>query len=108
MLVNALVGEPLADDLADGQPRVQGGVRVLEDDLHVRTRLLQVSAVHLQQIAAVELDAAGRGLDQPQQQTAGRGLAAAGLAYEAEDLAFLDVERNPVYRFDVGDRALED
>src|SRR5205807_1224823 len=60
------------------------------------------------QVATLELDRAAGRLDQPQQQPAGGGLAAAALPHQPEDLAGLDLEGDVVHRFDLGHGALED
>ena len=50
------------------------------------------------QIDAVEHDPAGRRLDQPKQAAAGRGLAGAGFADQADDGAALHVEADAIDR----------
>jgi len=49
-------------------------------------------------VLALEKDLAGRGLDQLDDEPAGRGLAAAGLAHEPQNLAFSDREADAVNR----------
>ena len=78
---------PFRDGLHDGFPRVQGGKRVLEDDLHILAPLAQLSSAELQNVFAVKDHPAGGGFDQPQDAAAGGGLAAAGFAHDAEGLA---------------------
>src|SRR4051812_32755462 len=58
-------------------------------------------------VRAVEDDAAGRGLDQPQDRPPERGLATAGLADQAVRRAARDREVDPVHGADVADRAVE-
>ncbi len=56
-LLTTLIGvdaQPLADALADGQARVKRGVGVLKDDLHVAAHLLQVAAIQVKDVLAVE------------------------------------------------------
>ena len=53
--------ERLADDVADAHARVERGVRVLEDDLHVAAQRVHLAARRLHDVDALEGDvAAGR------------------------------------------------
>ena len=100
--------QPLADALPDRRPRVERGVRVLEDDLHPPPVRLEFAALDRRDVGSVELDRAGRGLDQPQQQPPDRGLARARLANEPERLAATDLEAHAGHRLDDGDRPVEE
>src|SRR5262245_50364748 len=97
----------LADDRADGHTRVQGRVRVLEDDLHFLAERAQRPLVECRHVPPLERDLAGRRLDQPEDRPAGRRLAAARLAYQPERLAGHDVERHVVDRVNPGHLARE-
>ena len=94
---------------ADGHPRVEAGVRVLEDHLHPARAAAQLAC----RSSAVEVlpsnsdPPAGR-LVQPDDRPAGRALAAAGLADEPERLAAAQRERDAVDGPHVADVALED
>ena len=69
--------ERLGDDPAGGHPRVEAGVRVLEDHLHPAPQAAQVRALELGDVLAVEEDpAAGRRVE-PDDRPSGRALAAA-------------------------------
>ena len=100
--------ERLADDVADGHARVQRRVRVLEDHLHPAAHLAHLLAAELRELDAVELHLTGRRLVELEDGASGRGLAAAGLADEAERLALLDEEVDAVDRAHGADLALED
>jgi hypothetical protein len=69
--------QPLADDLADRHPRVEGAVRVLEDDLHVAPELLHLARRRFEDVLAVEQDLATGGRDQPHDRAGHGGLAGA-------------------------------
>ena len=94
----AVDGERLADDAADGVARVERGERVLEDDLHVAPHVAQLLARRVGDVASLEPDLARAGLDQPQDAAPGGRLAAAALADEAERLAAPDLEADAVDR----------
>ena len=100
--------EPLRDQVADLHARVERPDRVLEDDLHVPARLLQVLAAEPDDVDAVEHDLAGGRLEQAQDRPTERRLAAPGLADEPERLASADVEIDAVDGLQVAGRALEE
>jgi hypothetical protein len=70
-------GQRLTDDLPDRQPRIERGVRILEDHLQVTPERPERAIVQAGQFGAVQLDAARGGLFQPHEQPGDRGLAAA-------------------------------
>ena len=100
--------EGLADDVADGHPRVERRVRILEDDLHLPADLAHLAALEARDVAAVEEDLARRGLRQLDQRARQGRLAAARLADEAERLSGLDGQVDAVDGVDLSDGALED
>ena len=77
----------LRDDFADRHSRIERRVRILEDHLQVPALLAQLARRQVRQVRASEEHFAGRRLDQPQDRAAERGLAAAGLADQAQRLA---------------------
>src|SRR5262249_18712186 len=95
----------LGDDLAHLPARVQRAVGVLEDHLHAPAQRDQVAPLHAVDVLAVEQDLAGGRLLQPQDAAAGRGLAAAALAHQAQRLAAADREVDAVDRLHVADLA---
>jgi hypothetical protein len=88
--------ERLADDVTDRHPRVERGVRVLEDDLDVATHPAHLLARRPAPVGTLEDHLAGRRLLEPHEQPAERGLAATRLADDAEGLALVQVEAHPV------------
>src|SRR5262249_9841608 len=90
--------ERLADDLSDGEPRVERGIRVLEDDLHLAAHAPQLGVGEPAQVLALEANRAGRWSFEVEDGPAGRALAAAALADEAERFPGLDLKANPVDR----------
>ena len=100
--------QPLADAVADRGPRVQGCIRVLEDDLHLAPDALQPGSLEVRDVLVLEPDRARRRLDQAEQEPAHGRLPAAGFADEPERLAAADLEVDPVHGLHEPDRALED
>ena len=100
--------ESLGDAGADRGPRVERRERILEDDLHPAPERLEPPAAELRDVGPVEDDAAAGRLDQAQQHAADGGLAAAGLADEAERLAPADGEADVVDGLDLADLAMQD
>ncbi len=97
----------LADDGADGEPRIERGVRVLEDDLHVAPQRAQCLAAQPSDVGTLEPDFARTRLDQPQDAAAGGRLAAARFADQPQRLALADVEAHAVDGMDAVDLARE-
>src|SRR5207244_12379624 len=83
-LVNA---NRLADDLAHRHARVQARVRILKDDLHLPAERTHVRLREREDVPTVVDDAAERRLDETQDETAERALAATALAAETQRLA---------------------
>jgi hypothetical protein len=88
----------LADDPLHGHARVERAERVLEDDLQVAAQAAHLRRRQRHHVGAVVDDLPGVGLDQAQDQPAGRRLAAARLADQAERLAAADGEVDAVDR----------
>jgi hypothetical protein len=100
--------ERLADDVADGHPRVEAGVRVLQHHLDVPPRPPQRAAAEPHHVLAAYVDGAGRRLLQPHQQLGQCGLAATGLAHHAERLAAPQLDVDAVDGSHGADLRLED
>ena len=94
--LDVLQPERRTDDLADGVPRVQRGVRVLEDHLDVATQRAHLPVGEVRDVVALEGDLAAGRLEQPGHQPRGGALAAAGLADDRERLAAAYVEVHAV------------
>ena len=88
----AVDGEGLAQRLAHGHARVERAVRVLEHDLHAAPQRAQLPRPEGEDLPAVDHDLPGRGLLQPQDRPADRGLAAPRLAHEPQRLSGRDRE----------------
>jgi hypothetical protein len=86
-LIEAVDPERLADDVPHRHPRVQRGVRVLEDDLDVPPHRAHLSALERRDVLAVEDDTARRRLDELDDRATKRRLTAAGLPDDSECLA---------------------
>ena len=97
----------LADDGRHRHARVQGGERVLEDDLHVARQAAQLLRAHRADVAAVEQHLAGGGFDQAQDAAPGGALAAARFADHAQRLAGGQLEADAVDRMHVVDHAAQ-
>ncbi len=100
--LDALEPERRADDRADRVPRVQRGVRVLEDHLDVAAHRPHLAHGQVRDVPALELDLAARRLDQPGDEPAHRRLAAAGLADDAQGLPRVHLEVDAVDGLDRG------
>ena len=94
----------LGDDLLDRHARIERAEGVLEDRLGAAAKAAQRRVGRARDVLAVEEDAAGGGLVQPQHEIADRALARAGLADEAQHLAGLDRERDAVDRLQAAGR----
>lgn len=101
-------GERLAHGGPDGHARVQRGVGVLEDDLHIAPAPSHGGAVQGEEVLPLEEDLAGGGLLEAEDAPTEGGLAGAGLAHEAEGLALLDAEGDAVDGPHVAHGALEE
>src|SRR6185312_6217487 len=84
--------ERLAHGALDRPAGVERAVGVLEDRLHPAAEGRAPAAVGGRDVLAVEVHAAGRRLQHPEQAPAERRLAGARLAHEGENLSALDVE----------------
>ena len=98
----------VADDRADPFPRIEAGVRILEDQLHLAPERAELAGAVPVDRLALEDDLAGRRLQQADDRPPERRLPAAGLADEAERLARLHREAHAVDRMDLRDLFLED
>src|SRR6202040_3596544 len=83
--------------VADRHARVERGIRVLKDHLYLAPQCTDGDAVWDADRIAVEHQLSGIRLDQMQQQPGEGGLTAAGLADDAQGLAFADRERDAVH-----------
>src|SRR5262249_26130911 len=93
---DAVIAHRLGHDVADIHARVQGRVRVLEDDLQLAAVGPHLAAGEAVDAGAAQLDRAGGGLDQLQHRLAGGRLAATALADQAQRLSGADREADAV------------
>ena len=105
---DAVDGERLADDRAGGHSRVERGVGVLENDLHVPPLPPQFVRREFEKVPAPERDLPAGRLDQAQDATAGGGLAAAAFADQAEGVLAAQGERDSVHGLDPALHAAEE
>src|SRR5438445_4488165 len=100
--------ERLRDRVANPEPRIQRRPRILKDGLHPRVVAAELKAAERVDVLTVEEHAPGGRLLEPQQQTRGSRLAAAGFADQTERLLASDREAHAVDRFHVARRAPDD
>ena len=86
-----VLDQRLGDKLIDRHAGIQGGVRVLEDHLHLLADLLELALGALYDILAVKMYLAGGGREQAHDHAAQRRLAAAGFSHNAQGLALRDL-----------------
>ena len=109
----AAVADPVdlegrADDLADTFARVQGGVRVLEDDLQLAPKRAEIALRELRDVLAGERDSAVGQRKQTDKAAPERRLPAAGLADEPEGLSLPNLQRDVVDRMHPRDLPLDE
>jgi hypothetical protein len=92
----AMDGEGFGEDLADAHARVEGGVGVLEDDLHAAAKVTELAGAGGAEVLPGEADIAGCGFDQAEQHAGDGALAGAGFADQAKGLAATDGEGDAV------------
>ena len=90
----------LTQDVADAHARIERGVEILKDHLHLLAQWPQRARRQRGDVVAVEHDAPGRRRRDAQDDAADRRLAAAGLADEPERLVLREAEADAVDRRD--------
>src|SRR5216683_451123 len=100
--------ERLAHDVADRLPWIERRVRVLKDHRHIAAMSPQRRAALVGDVLALELDGAGRRVEQANDGAAQCRLAAARFADQAQRFALLDVEVDPVHRVHMSGGSLQD
>ena len=96
--------ERLANDISDCFTRIQRRIRILKDDLDVPSQPAHRGTLLGVDVDPVEGELAGGWFLQPHQHPAKGRFAAAGLPDDAERLALVELEGDPVDRLDVADR----
>ena len=89
--------EWLGDDVAHRHAGVEGGVGVLEDDLHLLAQGVELLRGDVGNVLTVEIDLAVGGVQKTQHHAAQRAFTAAGLAYHAQGLALRDGEGHVIH-----------
>ena len=97
----------LGDDVADRHARIERRIGILEDDLDLPADHPHLPPLQGGDVGAVEFDAARGRLDQPHDQAAGGGFAAARFADHGQRLALIDVEADIIDRLHGADLALQ-
>src|SRR5712671_3082024 len=104
---DAVIDQRLADDVADSEARVEGGVGVLEHHLELAPVGPHLAARQSVDAVALDADLALCRLEQFEDGLARGRLAAAALADEAQGLPLGNLERNAVDRVNLPDGALQ-
>ena len=97
-----------AEDRADGLPRVERVVGVLEDHLRLLAHGAHGTARESRDVSAVDDHVAGGRVDQAQDGAARRRLPAAALPHQAQGLRPTEFEAHAIDGLDLPDRARED
>ena len=97
---HAVNGHGLGHDLADGHTRIERSIRILEDELHLATHVLDLMFAHLGNIFALEEHLTGGRLGQTHNGTARRGLTATRLTNQTKGLARINLKRDVIYSRD--------
>ena len=87
----------LLDDVFGAHAGIEGGVRILENDLHVAAGESHAARGVLEHVLAPKQDLAAVWFDEAKDAAAGRALAASGLANQAEHISFFDTEADVVH-----------
>ncbi|MGY4361227.1 hypothetical protein ACVW0J_007720 [Bradyrhizobium sp. i1.7.7] len=103
----AEISDRLGQDVAHAHARIEARERILEHHLHAAAHLAHRARMCVVDALAVEDHLARRDVEQPQDGTADRGLAAAGLADQRQRLALRDFERDTVDGIDIFGLAAE-
>ena len=98
----------LLQQLANGHARIQRGIRILKDQLHVAAFLAHGFRVERAEVFTLEVDFAFRRLNQAQNGSAGCGFAAAGFADQAERFFFVNRQGDILDGADIADRFTND
>jgi hypothetical protein len=100
--------DPLGDRRAHRHPRIERGIRVLEDDLHPPAHPAERHPVEREEIHSLELGAARGRFLQAEDRASHRGLPAARFADQRQRLARRDVEGDALDRAHRRGRAAEE
>ena len=88
--------ERLRNDVFDSEARVERAEGILKNYLHVAAEAPHFGASGGEQVVPFEMDAAGSGLDEAEDEASESAFAGTGLADQAESFAGFDGERDVV------------
>ncbi len=97
-VADPVLAQRLGDHIADLHPGVHGGVGVLENHVRAAPQRPHPALAEVCDVVAEDTDGARRRLQEPDRTPGERGLAAAGLAHETDDLALADAQRDVLDR----------
>ncbi len=92
--------EALADDRPYPHPRIERGVGILKNELHLAAELAQFGSRKRREVATIIEDLTGRRLDQLQNQPPQRRFAGAGFTYQPDRFAPHNLQVDTVNRLD--------
>ncbi len=95
--------DDLGKHAADGDTRVERGIGILEDDLHLAAKIAQIVACHRRHFPSFELYRAGGRIHEPENRAPRRGLATAGFPHQSQGLPLADSEADIVDSLDLSD-----
>ena len=95
------------DNLSHGHPRIEGGVRVLEDGLYLSPIILDFRRLHGAHIFSAEKDLSLRGFQEFEDTPSHRRFSAPGFSHEPQRLTLVNMERHPVHSLDPAHRLSE-
>src|SRR3990172_7181655 len=87
----------LAHDLFHGHARIQAGIRILEDHLHLAAHLAHAFALQMDQVDSLKVNLTSRGPVELQYRAASGGFAAARFAHQAKRLAAFYIKGNAIH-----------
>ena len=87
----------LLDGVLHADTRIQRGIGILEDDVHLLTQTAQILALGVGDILTVHDDMAVGRVKQTNDGTPQRGFAAAGLAHDAHGMTLFNVEGHVIH-----------
>ena len=94
--------ERLRNDVLDAEAGIERAKGILKNDLHVAAEAAHFGASSGEQVVPFEMDAAGSGLDEAEDEASESAFAGTGLADQAESFAGFDGERDVVDGADFG------
>ncbi len=94
--------EGLVQDLPDSEPGIEGGVGILEDDLHLLAQRTHLLVVVVGDVLSRKVDRSRRGFQQSDDGPPQGGLAASRLSHQAQSFTRLDGQGDVLHRHQGG------